>query len=239
MAERRNRNTGGFTLIEVLLALIILVGITTVTWRALSGIMRTRQLLDDQRVLDATANSLVLRLTRELQLADDSRTLLKGVMDENQELAGKKLYGVHQEIEADRAADSIYFMARSGAQYVEGAETTTGVIQISYRVAEDPDQPRSPDSTMYLIRDETPDVRPVEKARKRTVTFPITNRLMSLKFRYYQSQGDLWTDSWSSEEQSSLPSIIEFSFELKSPLGRVSRYTTAVPVRAAGATPAL
>lgn len=221
----------GFTLLEVMLSLIILVGITTVTWRALNGILRTRQLLDDQRVIEATANSLILRFTRELQLADNSRTLLKSAIENDPALAGKKLLGTRQEIEHGRPADSICFMARSGAQYVAGAETSSGVIQITYRVAEDPEQPHSPDRTFYLIRDETPDIRPVEKALKRTVTFPITDRLASLSFRYYEVQEESWSTSWDAESQVDLPSVIEVTFALKSPLGRISSYTTSVPVR--------
>ena len=237
MIRGRAFRSSGFTLIEVLLSLVILVGITTITWRSLSGIMRTRQLLDDQRLMDATANSLILRLTRELQLADDSRTLVKSAAENDPALAGKKLYGTRREMHRGRPADGIVFMARNGAQYVAGSEVSAGIVQISYRVAEDPEQPDSLESTYYLIRDETPDVRPVEKALQRTITFPITNRLLSLSFRYHEAEEDQWLESWDAEGLTSLPSMIEFTFELKSPLGRTSRYATAVPLRSSPAGP--
>lgn len=63
------RDSAGFTLIEIVIAVSILAAIVGVAYGSLTSIMRSKKLLDEERDLRAVANSVLTRMTRELQLA--------------------------------------------------------------------------------------------------------------------------------------------------------------------------
>ncbi|MCB0310039.1 MAG: hypothetical protein KDD42_02310, partial [Bdellovibrionales bacterium] len=133
--------------------------------------------------------------------------------------------------------DSLTFMARGAAQYVMGSASYAPVVQITYRVAENPEAQIQDSSTPFvLVREETPNIRPIEHAFARTMVFPLTDRLVSLNFRYFGSSDPSldvadWENSWERTKRNGLPKMIEFSLTLVSPAGHLRTFTTAVPLR--------
>jgi len=229
----------GFTLIEIIISISILTIIMTVGYSSLSGILRTKVLLDDRRESRLIANSVLTRLTRELQLAYSGFPLLPPLKkDETGDEPKRRnssrinLVGEENYLDDQRPGDSITFLALEGGQYLPDGGTHSGVVQISYKVKEGPEKydgekPR----TYYLIREELPYIRPLEKAYEKIMIFPITKNLVSLQFRYYDSEEEEWYSSWGEDERVRLPALVKFSLALKSSSGKVSSYTTSVTLR--------
>lgn len=234
---KKCRPRHGFTLIEVVLAFSILAIILGTAYGALNQIMRAKGALDDQRDVTLIANALLSRLSRELQLAYfDERTFLLPARDQLDQKTppNPPLIGEAKTLANGQRGDSITFLASEGGQYLPDGGTHSGIVQITYRVESDVEQIQNSEATYYLVRDETP-LRPdAKEAYKRSMIFPLTGRLVSLEFSYYDAEKDRWSQEWGEQNVRQLPSIVLFSAALRSPRGRIEKYTTAVPVRIQG-----
>lgn len=180
------------------------------------------------------ANSVLTRMAKELQLAV-KRPLLPPPSSAASAAAApapgaasgpKPCFQGTSSIEGS----SVTFIAKDAAQFVPNAGTNSGIVQISYRTAKDPDQ--ADPSLLSLIREEIPNIKPVARAYKNALRFPITNNLVALSFRYYDNQDKQWVQAWDEARMMRLPAIIEFTVVLRSPLGTTQSYTSAVKVGA-------
>ncbi|RIL05131.1 MAG: hypothetical protein DCC75_11975 [Proteobacteria bacterium] len=220
----------GFTLMELMIAISILSLVLSVAYSSLRQITRGKQLLDDSRDAHLIANSVLVRMTRELQLLvrDPGSNLLPPASNLNSARYGV-LEGIRGNINSD-AADSITFLAVEGGQYLPDGGAHSGIVQISYRVAEDPEQEGDPTPRYLFIRDEVPYIRPPDQAYKKIMTFPITNRLVSLEFSYFDPEKEQWIEEWQAAASNKAPSMIRFSLSVESPRGRIDQFSTVVPV---------
>lgn len=229
-----NKFTSGFTFIEVVLAISILAIIMSVAYSALSQIIRTKKILDDTRDAKVVADSVLTRLTRELQLAYSDAPLLPPREKQDQPFSPRiNLIGEAKDLNNDESGDSITFLALEGGQYVGDRSTRPGIVQITYRVEPDPEAREEKDRTYYLVRDETPYLSKAEDAYKQSMIFPITKRLVSFKVRYFDKTADEWSSTWGAPPKVKLPGIVRFTIKIKSPNGVLQEYTTAVALRAA------
>lgn len=225
----------GLTLVELIIALAIFTIIAGTAYSGLMQILRAQRTLLDQRDIQTMASAVVGRLSRELQLATTSTRLLPP------DGTGKKVYpptvnllGTHGKAGADNSGDTITFVADDAGQYVPDGKTHTGIVQITYRMEKIPneDNPTEEDVN-YLIRDEIPIISPVEKALKARMTFPVTDRLVSLKFRYFDIDQKKWVDEWT-EKQPGLPGIVSFTIQIRSPLGKVHTFSSDLALKRKG-----
>lgn len=221
-----------FTLIEVVMAIAILAIIVSIAYSSLSRILITKKELDDERDLSMVSTSVLNRMTRELQLATDKEKLMppRGNLDQKYS-EDVDMIGEQGSIGQGNSSDKITFLANDGGQYVRDGLTHSGIVQISYRVEEDPDHDSFSDDEkrFLLIRDETPFSRNYEKAYQKIMTFPVTKDLVSLQFLYFD--GEEWSREWT-QEQKSLPRLIKFIVKLMSPAGKIHTFGTIVPVGA-------
>lgn len=223
----------GFTLVELLLAIALLVVVLSVTYSSLHSIITTKIILEDQRESRQIANATLLRLTRELQLASEgiarlpSKNNLKKPNHSSDNLLGE------QESIGGKTFSKITFVAHSGGQYIPDGGTHVGIVQITYVVRENlENQNPDPEKRTYtLVREEVPYIRPFEKAYEKQMIFPLTNRLIGLDFRYYDSVQAEWHESWGGETTNKLPSMVEFTLRLRSERGKIDSYTTTVALR--------
>ena len=221
------------------MALTILSMLLTIGYSALSGIVSGKILLDDGREAQAIANSLIARLTRELQLADAKSALLPEPDDiKNLNPDTINMHGINQKLN-NHDADSLSFMARGASQYVMGGANIAHVVNITYRVANNPDAQDPDNDPFVLVREETPNIRPLENAFARSMVFPLSDRVVSLNFRYFGSPDpdvdiDEWRNDWDKSKITGLPKMIEFSLKIMSPAGKIRTFTTAVPIRGRG-----
>ena len=223
----------GFTLLEIILALSILSVMLGTTFAALSQMMKAKKALDDIRDSRAIAASVLTRLTRELQLAASDIALLPPRENPDQRYSARNnLLGETESKDGGRRSDRIRFMAMEGGQYLPDGSSHSGVVQLSYRLEENPDIRDAQSSPYLLIREETPNIRPFEKAFEKSMVFPVSKNVWSISLRYFDAENGEWVDTWGEGERVHLPSMIQFSIELVSPSGKLSRYTTTVPLRA-------
>lgn len=241
--EIKRRAAAGFTLLEVTIALAILAVMLTLNYKIMKGVITAKQVIDDRRDGMYIANSVLTRMVRELQLTV-KRPLLPGCNSASGTSSSPSpaatpnpadpsgMNNVTPVLLSESGLDgaSITFLAKEAGQYVPDGGTHAGVVQITYRVAKDPSQSGSPDGGMVLIREELPNTKPLSKACKSVLRFPITNNLTGLRFRFYDGRKKMWTDSWSGPQSSMLPEIIQFTISLKSPAGAVQSYTTSVHI---------
>lgn len=226
----RHSRSSGFTLIEVIISLSIMVFVCSVMYTTLEQVMRTKGYLDEERDLGTLANTLLNRLTRELQLATSQEHLMppRGNLEQKYPET-VDLLGKHESMGNGLSGDSITFLANDGGQYVQDGLTHSGLVQITYRVAEDPEQGgrSSEDATYYLIRDEVPYSRDYESAYKKIMTFPITRDLLSLEFMYYD--GEKWATEWD-DQRRQLPRLVRFTLKIRSTSGKPHTFSTVVPI---------
>lgn len=228
------RGSAGFTLLEVILAFAVFALLMTSGYGALSGILKAKLLLDDRRDEQAIADAVLTRLTRELQLAYYASKLPlipEADFPENGSPPSIFLKGSSEQLPNGFPGDSLSFLALEGGQYLPDGGAHSGLVQLTYRVVPDPEQERSHDSTYVLVREELPYLNPRKRAYDRAMIFPITKSLVSLSFRYWDEEDNQWVDEWNDRSHGPMPGKIQFSLRLMSPKGRISEYTSAVPIR--------
>lgn len=233
-SQRRPTNSErGLTLVEVIFALAILAFMVSVNYKILIGVIASRQLIDDRREGMYIANSVLTRLSRELQLAT-KRPILPACGSAAATPGGSGPAGSagppaqYFLAESGLEGTTLTFLAKHGGQHVPDGTTHSGVVQLTYRVAEDPDQKGAKVPGLLLIRDEVSTAPPLAASCKRALHFPITNNLISLTFRFFDARTKEWSDAWTGSQANHLPSIVEFTVALRSPSGKVQSYTSSV-----------
>ncbi len=236
--HKLNRNlhasAPAFTLMEVVIALAITAFIVTCMYSFINNLLRTKNLLDEEREIGIVATTIIDRLTRELQLATAKERLLPPRNNTSERYNDSvDLIGEHHTVNNQYSSDSITFMASGGGQYILDGYSNSGIVQLSYRMVEDPDTKRLKldEKTYYLVREETPFSQNTEsdKIYSKSMTFPITPLIVSLRFHYFDGDKESWMDEWD-EKQNKLPKLIRFSFKLQSSSGNIFSYSTIVPI---------
>jgi hypothetical protein len=222
----------GLTLVEVIFALAILAFMVSVNYKILIGVIASRQLIDDRREGMYIANSVLTRLTHEIQLAVKQPLLPPcgsaasgGAVSQGgpgSPTGQPSLFG-----ESGIGGTTLTFQAKDAGQHIPDGGTHAGLVQITYRVVEDPEQKTRQGTGLLLVRDEIPNTRPLADACKRALHFPITSNLVSLRFRFFDAKTNEWTDAWTAAQGNRLPKIIEFTVALRTPSGKVNTYTSA------------
>jgi prepilin-type N-terminal cleavage/methylation domain-containing protein len=229
----------GFTLIEVVLAIAILAVMMTINYQILKGIVRAKREIDDRREGMYIANSVITRMSKEIQLAVRRDLIPAGnTASAPNAASGSNTGGAPQPRRpvfsggSSSGGDgaSITFMAKAAGQYVPDGGTAAGVVQIKYSAAKDPEQQQDDPDLLSLVREEVPNIKPSARAYKNALRFPISNNLVSLAFRFYDSQDKQWVATWDDQRSMRLPEIVEFSITLKSKLGLIQNYTGAVKI---------
>lgn len=228
--SRRGSHESGFTLIEVALALGILSVMVLLNYNMITTLVESKMEIDDQRDGVFVANSVLTRLTRELQLASKSPKLAPACANTSSNPTTRLTSVLLSDSNAQSGGkgQSLIFTSKHAAQYIHNGNSHSGAVQISYLVEQDPDQKGGENPGLLLIRDEIPNRPPFNVACKDVIRFPITNRLVNISYKFFDSKTNDWSDTWEGPKANNLPGIIQLTLWLKSDKGRVSSYTTAV-----------
>ncbi|MEZ4754742.1 MAG: prepilin-type N-terminal cleavage/methylation domain-containing protein [Bdellovibrionota bacterium] len=224
----------GFTLTEIMISLGIMSVVMITAYGALRQITQSKTILDESRASQKMANAVLSRITREMQLAFDGVPIMPPKNDPTKKFPSTtNLIGETKKIGDQERGDSIRFIALEGGQYLPDGGTHSGLVQIQYRVEPDPDDKEIHGQKLfYLVREETPYIRPFEEAYKNfTMTFPITKQLAYFTLSYYDSETEKWYDVWGTQKQNELPALIFFSLGIVTPSGKVESFTSLVPIR--------
>lgn len=240
----KNRRQAGFTLVELVIAIALLTVIMSVAYSALSAIVRSKSALDDGRDADLTANALLLRMTRELSsivLKPTDGNLNPCPPHTPQSANQTTILGLRETLTNGERGDSLTFIAANAAQYMPDGSSHSTLVQISYRIEELAENEEGPLSYV-LIREEIPYPGPktaprgsnlpsgVAPACGQMFRFPLSDRVKSLKFQYYDAQNQRWEDSIGGQNTNPRARLIRFSLTLVSPLGIERSYATSVPI---------
>jgi prepilin-type N-terminal cleavage/methylation domain-containing protein len=221
-----SRSQGGFTLIEIIIAISILGVVVVVNYNMILNLAESKSEIDDQRQLVFVANSVLGRLTRELQLAGKDHRLPPPCDNPTGQRQNAVLIG--QNGGQGSEGPSITFSAKDAGQYVHNGNSHSGAVQIKYSVAPDPDKKGDKNAGLLLIREEIPNRPPFDVACKDAIRFPITTKLVNLEFKFFDKRAGDWSSEWTGQKAANLPDILQFTLWLKSDKGRVASYTTAV-----------
>lgn len=199
-----------------------------INYNMLITLVESKVEIDDQRDSVFVANSVLTRLTRELQLAGKDPRLPPTCDNPTAQRQNAVLIGEGGGQGGSGDGPSLTFSARDAGQHIHDGNSHSGAVQITYRVAPDPEKKGDKDAGLFLIRDEIPNRPPFDVACKDSIRFPITNRLVNMEFKFFDKKAGEWSNEWTGQKAANLPDIIQFTLWLKSDKGRVSSYTSAV-----------
>jgi len=218
-AAIRHANHGGFTLLEVLLAMAILAVIMTVVYASFSTAGRNIEQAETVRDETDIARTLIARLSIDIANAfpKDSASFPS---------VPTRFYGKKEEAEGGTGAgsekirhDSIALTTLTNWRKHDSREMELWEVGYFFR--------EKPDGQGYVLfrrekRELSKDVPFLEGG----VEYEITDRVESLQLTY-SDQGSTWTDNgWDSQSMGRLPKMVEIALALDT--GRV--YTTRVEI---------
>ena len=238
----------GFTLIELTLAISVLAVMVMLNYKTLRGLIEAKLLLDDKRDGMYIANSLLTRMARELQLILPSSGSTGAIIPACDTLGPAAVGGaappvapppgprIFFQAESDGIGSSararkMVFVAEEAGQYIFDGGTRSGIVQITYRIEEDPDNRGLSAKTFLLVRDEIPYRSDPRKACAGLITFPIAKNVSKMELRFLDQRTKTWSSEWGADKAGRIPDVIEFSLTLLTPQGTTESFTTAVAVR--------
>ncbi len=199
------RNRKGFTLIEVLLAMAILVVIMSVVYGSFSTAGRNVEQAEASRDETDLARTLLAKITDDLVNAYYNPNMNRVNPNTNANVNLTILYGKKAEAgegEDKVRRDSLSLTTLTNERKPDSKETE--LLEVGYFFKEKPDG-----SGHSLFRREkrepSADVPPLEGG----VEYELTDRVEGLQFRYYT--GTKWVDEWDTRTLGGLPKAVELA----------------------------
>ena len=189
----------GFTLIEVLVAMMITAIVLTSIYGIFSGISTARERIETDGGAYHQARVLFDRLGREIR----STTLGAG---------GIFIGG--------RDEDDRPFLEMTTTVSSPVGGTVTGLARVRYELRDDPEDTAGPKDV--LMRRET---SPLHVDRGEAAEYRLAGDIIAMNFRYYD--GREWREEWNAGNQNALPRMVEISLVLDAG-GRELPFRTAV-----------
>ncbi len=239
----------GFSLVELLMVTMLLAVMTSILYGTLTGIIRGKNLIEEQKSTTRVAQYVLGRMVRELSgrvreplsdYVDEENAEEESIEATEENPAGTKgaeyLRGENGK-KGQYDSDKLRFVSSRAGQAYYGSLSNYGMVEVEYSLQDDPQSDKislNDEKSLVLVRVEQPaGVKNTDIIKERIVRFPISENIVSLNFRYRKNGA--WEDSWS-EAQSILPEAVEISIKLKTDGGRVETYKTAVALRQATKT---
>lgn len=231
-----NNREKGFTLLELLFVSILLALMASVLYSSITGILLSREAIEDQRATTKVAQTIFTRLITEF-----SSIKANSKLTETKDCFSPCPIEGKNKGNGDNASDQIRFVSLNAAQAVAGAVGNYGEVEVSYKLKknnrknpffeEDQD-----DNLKVLIREEIPagiDDPKILKAKR--ITTPLAYNVTSLNFRYFKTTilKQSWEDKWDRTRNSLPPVAIEITIGVKGGNGREEVFRTAVHIPSA------
>lgn len=226
---KRNR-VSAFTLMELVIAISVFAVILTLSYRIFAQVAGSKKILDEERDISKVAHSILTRFTREIQHTVSRQLLPRPNQSASTFSSTVFLLGVSKNMSNRKPGAEITFVAKDVGQFIRGNRPGSGLVQITYRVEEDPEASRKENRTMLLIRDEVNHIPDKDLAFKNILTFPVADNIEGLQLIYYDNQQKTWKEEWSPQERT-LPSLVKMNLELRGESGKIYSYSTIFVVR--------
>lgn len=189
----RRRSAAGFTLLELLVALAILVFAFAIIWETFSGTVmawqRGTQLLDELRHGDFVMEQLVSALR--------SAAFFKG---------NEGRYGFRLETgnAGSYPGDKLSWVTTSSAFIPPDSELSKGTHRIVFSIEDNEDNQPSVCIRAYDPMLEDEDTMEIER-------WFVSTEVQGIQCRVYNLEEKIWENSWEGEQTNTLPSLVEIT----------------------------
>lgn len=215
------KNGKGFTLLEILVATVILVVVLMIGYRVFSTSYSALQRVDPDKDVYHTARVILDRMADEIQSAyyrpDLAYTGFVGESDEKKEAPW----------------DSLVFSSMANFYWIERVEgiNESNFLKISYYLVEDEEEGYE----RRLLRQQDPAFGPFEEAYERTGSEDrgahwLTEDIWGFDLKYFD--GTEWVDDWNSEDREKLPRAVEIKLILETVGGKRVPFYAVIPIEA-------
>jgi general secretion pathway protein J len=202
-----HRSQQGFTLLEMLVAVMVISVILGVIYGSFFGTSRTYALLESNEDVYRTAQTLTSMLSRELRAASFDPKLSAGLLGTGGE-------------SGEEGTDEIFFVTRAHRRSRENAkEGYMAEIGYFFDVDELNGEKRLFKSVDLTVDD---DIREGGKF------YPLTDRLESLNFSYYNKKDDAWVEEWDAKNQGKLPDYVLAEFSILDDNDKATLFRTVI-----------
>lgn len=209
----------GFTLIEIILVISILVIVMGVAYGALSQIIETKTILDDEREVRSTLNAFTLRFTKDLQGAQPE-SILPDRKNMNQPRPGSLfILGETQTYEGKRLS-SVTF-STFDKSILNNSENKDGNIQVKYYIEQQ-------DGNLQLIREATPKLGSPEESYAKTESLIFANNVSEFTLDYFSRDDSKWFQRWGDGKNVNFPGILQYTVTLKTKNSGIKKFTGSI-----------
>ena len=200
IARRRQSIRSGFTLLEVLVALGVMVVIATIAWSTVAQTMDLRDYLDEADTLNRSARVTLTRLSRELEVLTNNTSAVNTYRT--------VFVGKDQDDE-----DEIWFATRTHRRlYRDSRECDQ--TEITIWTEED----KEDRGKLVLYHREAPRID--QDPDKAGAILPLARSVTRFDLRYLDSKTGEWSDEWDStavEHTNTLPRAVQMVLGLSGP----------------------
>jgi general secretion pathway protein J len=205
----------GFTLLEVMVAMSVVAVLSVTLFYAFAGLSRTRGILEENADIHTMGRVAMLRIQREVSLAFLTSLRIPTGSYET------RFFG-----EDSDPVDLLSFTSLSHERIVRDAQESDQT-EISYFEESDPES-----GYLMLMHREAPRID--DDMETGGVVLPLSRRVKSLNFRYFDEQKRKWLDDWDSDaldQASRLPFMVSIELVLVDTEGEEHPFRSRVFVR--------
>ncbi len=208
------RNRKGFTLIEVLIAVVLLAVISLLLWQSMGGAINSKERSEKREQTYRGANLVLNRMTRELSMCVLYSSLeFLGISSSSEQMTKSVFIGTNA---GDH--DKLTFDTLAHVRYLKNVKESD-MAEVTYFVekAADEDQAQLGDYVLK-IREKSPlDNQPDQGGRVMT----LLEGVKELNFRYYDVTKGEFKDEWDTTKidfGNRLPKAVEITLVMQDPV---------------------
>jgi len=225
---RSRAGRGGFTLIEVMVALVITALVLGMVYSSFRAVMDTRERVSASTNSNMTARLVLSRLAREIQ----SAYIVQRPENAPPESRYTLLEGSDENIEGHSAA-RISFTTFAHTKRGEDADESDQAL-ISYECAMLPTDDGEHQQLALIRREWRRVAPPGETQSYEPVAVPLAEGIEGFQLRFLDPERNEWIDAWNSRDirtLDALPGAVEITLSLDDGQGNVRDYmTVATPM---------
>jgi prepilin-type N-terminal cleavage/methylation domain-containing protein len=201
------KHLNGFTLLEILIAILILATVLSTVFASYTGTFRIVGETESQAEIYQMARIAFERIIEDLECYYVPQKV--GTTESTDAEKSLEFAGEENEIQG-RSADTLRFPSRAHLVFGDQGESW-GIAEISYYVEEG-----SEGEGLVLYRSDRLHLEPTSEEDGGGL--PLCERLLSVDFTYYDAEGEEYK-SWdpSSEEEEGAPQLVSISLEFINP----------------------
>ena len=202
----------GFTLLEVVISIGILVVIMTIVYNTFNSSMKAFTAMENQGNAYAQARIVLSRMSEEIaSIYFSGQNRNTGLLGEDRD-------------EYDLPFDSLHFTSLSHVRWVKDSKESE-LCEIGYYLEKNEETRES-----FLFRREDWNVDGTLEEGGRPLE--LAEGVDGLNFRYYD--GDEWVDEWDSRIKNELPNAIEVVLIMRDPRQKRIAFSSIFPIPMAG-----